>query len=241
MLCDKIMVVDDDPRIIAGIKLVLNEYEIVGFRDGRSALEYLSKPNEIRFVCLDVYLNNENGLDILKEMKRINPNLIVLVMTAFGSMDVAVQALRYHADDFIEKPFDVEDLRQKVKNHIKNTSFLDTMANDQDHRIERIRTFVERNYTNVSLETIANEMCLSEKYVSRMFKKKNKTSFRTYKLDLKIERAKKLLEETSYNVTQISEQLGYQNPESFMRIFRKLAGMTPTQYRKSVKNQKAGS
>lgn len=234
MLCDKIMIVDDDTRIVSSIKMILSGYEFVDFQNGKDAMEYLEKPNNVRLVCLDVCMHNESGLDVLKQIKELNRDMTVIIMTAFGSMNIAVQALRYHADDFVEKPFDVEELREKVRQHLKQDSFLDSTARDQDYRIERIRTFVERNYKNVSLETIAHEMCLSEKYVSRMFKKKNKKSFRTYKLNLKIDKAKSLLERTSYNVTQISEQLGYQNPESFMRIFRKRTGVTPSQYRKST-------
>ncbi|MFH0754787.1 MAG: AraC family transcriptional regulator [Candidatus Omnitrophota bacterium] len=99
---------------------------------------------------------------------------------------------------------------------------------------KRLRLFTDMNFSHVALKDLANEICLSEKYVSRVFKKENDVNFREYKIGLKIERAKALLKKTAYPVYKISGILGYRNPETFMRIFKRKTSFTPLQYREQV-------
>lgn len=238
MLLDKIVVIDDDPRIIASMKIALQEYDVLGFEKGEEALLFLKKPNEIGLVLLDVYMRNFDGLHVLAEIKKINKKIAVIMMTAFGSMDVVIEALRNHADDFVEKPFDIKDLRDKIKVLLRENSLMYT-ENNKNEKVDRIKRFIERNYTNVSLEYIANEMCLSSKYLSRMFYQKNGAGFREYKMHVKLERAKSLLKNSSLTINEISNDLGYQNPESFMRIFKRKVKLTPTQYKQNTEKTKS--
>ncbi len=235
MISEKILAVDDDARVIKSIKISLEEYEIIDFSNGEEVLEFLRKPNEINLVLLDVMMPGIDGISVLNEIKKNNSDIAVIIMTAYGSLDVAVQALRYHADDFLEKPFDVDDLRVKIRTILKNKSRFNRSSGEKNDNVERIKRFIERNHKNASLEFIASEMCLSPKYVSRMFNEKCGFSFRDYKVKVKIDVAKSLLKNSSFNINEISFKLGYQNPESFMRIFKRMSKMTPMQYRKKLK------
>jgi two-component system, response regulator YesN len=237
MISEKIVVIDDDPKVIKSIKFILPEYEIVEFQNGLEALAYLKKPNEINLVILDVMMPVMDGISVLQEIKKIKPDIFVIMMTAYGSMDVAVQALRNHADDFIEKPFNIEELQEKVKARLRECSRL-YKNQDRTSRVERIKRFVERNYPNVSLESIANEMALSTRYVSRMFNGTTGSSFRDYKVKVKMEAAMSLLKTTSLTVDEISDKLGYLNPESFMRIFKRKTKFTPSEYRAKHERKK---
>ena len=152
-------------------------------------------------------------------------------MTAYGTRDVVVQALRGHADDFIEKPFDIETLNKKISNVLKANLNLNKNATNKDYKVARIKNFIRRNYKEMNLDIIAGEMNLNPKYISRMFKETTGISYKDFHLDTKMDAAKSLLEGTSFNVDEISYQLGYQNPESFMRIFKRKNNLTPTEYR----------
>ncbi|MCA9399635.1 MAG: helix-turn-helix transcriptional regulator, partial [Candidatus Omnitrophica bacterium] len=70
-----------------------------------------------------------------------------------------------------------------------------------------------------------------------LFNKQNETSFRRYKLNVKIDIAKALLKNSGLMVYEISNQLGYQNPESFMRIFKRETGLTPSGYREKFQSE----
>ncbi|MCD4780171.1 MAG: response regulator transcription factor [Candidatus Omnitrophica bacterium] len=232
MISERIVVIDDNMKIIKSIKMALIEYEIIDFPCGEKAIEFFKKPNEINLVLLDVFMDGMNGITVLKELKKVNKDLSVIIMTAYGSKDIVLQALRSHADDFIEKPFNINDLKGKIKNILKEKIYLSCANSSKEEQIDRIKRFIDRNYNNANLEYISNELCISPKYLSRMFNRKSNCSFRTYKLGVKIAKAKYFLKETNINVSEIAVELGYQNPESFMRIFKKITTMTPMQYRK---------
>jgi len=237
MLSEKIVVVDDEPRIIMSIKISLEEYEIVDFANGDDALAYLRSPNAIKLVIVDVMMPGKNGIAVLQEIKEIREDIAVIIMTAYGSKDVVLNALRSRADDFIEKPFNVEDLREKVRRILR---VADQYAQDGDGRkdcVARIKRLVDRNHKKASLDFVAEEMCLSPKYLSRLFNEYNEMTFRDYKISVKIQKACELLERSSYPVTDISYQLGYQNPESFMRLFKRETKMTPSEYRRKKQQQ----
>jgi two-component system response regulator YesN len=232
MISEKIVVIDDNIKIIRSIKMAMIEYEIIDFPCGEKAIEYFKKPNEINLVLLDVFMEGMNGINVLKELKKINKDLSVIIMTAYGSKDIVLQALRSRADDFIEKPFNINDLKEKIKNILKKKIYFSRPNAPKEDQIARIKRFIDRNYNSASLEYISNELCLSPKYLSRMFNRKSNCSFRDYKLGVKIAKAKYFLKETNLNVSEIAVELGYQNPESFMRIFKKMTQLTPMQYRK---------
>jgi len=157
----------------------------------------------------------------------------IFILTGYGSKDVAVEALRGKADDYIEKPLDIDKTRELLENALTLKSKKYDNSTDIKSKIERVKDFVQRNcFKKVGLKDVAEAVCLSPKYLSRVFKEYAKTGFNEYKLELKINAAKKLLEKSGYNVDQISDKLGYQNSESFIRQFKKLTRQTPTEFRK---------
>jgi len=238
MLSEKIVVIDDDQRIIKSLKIFLSEYEIIDFTDGGKAIAFFQKPRDINLVLLDIIMPGIDGLSVLNEIKKSNRDITVIIMTAYGSKDIAVQALRNHADDFIEKPFNIEELRDKIHIILRNKLYFNKDATSKAYKVERIKNFIQRNYKEVSLRIIADEMCLSPKYISRMFKEQTKRSYRNYHVEVRMDVAKSLLKNTAFNVDEISCNLGYQNPESFMRIFKRMTELTPTQYREKTKKKK---
>jgi|CXWL01.1.fsa_nt_gi YesN/AraC family two-component response regulator len=231
MISEKIVVIDDDLRVIKSIQIGLTEHEIIPFQDPRKGLEFLKKPNMINIVLLDVMMRETDGLTVLQEIKAAYPHIIVIMMTAFGTKDIIIQSLRYHADDFLEKPFNPTELKEMIDTHLREKSHREGSRDSFGNKIERIKDFIDRNYKNVSLETIAQELCLSSKYVSRVFSSGNAVSYRGYKVKVKMDRAKGLLTTTSKNICEIAYELGYQNPESFMRLFKRTTLLTPMAYR----------
>lgn len=232
MISEKIVVIDDDPRVIKSIEIGLPEHEIIAFQDPQKGLEFLKRPHVINVVLLDVMMRGTDGLAVLQEIKAVHPAIIVIMMTAFATKDIAVQSLRYRADDFLEKPFDPTELKEKIDTHLREKFYREGSNVGSEDKIDRIKHFVDRNYKNVSLETIAEELCLSSKYVSRIFSRRNTVSYRVYKVKVKMDRAKNLLTTTFKNICEIAYDLGYQNPESFMRLFKRNTHLTPMEYRK---------
>jgi len=231
-----ILLVDDDVAFRKEFAECFEDYRFIEAGNGEEGLKILRKPNEIDLVILDVMLPGRRGTDVLREIKRIEPSLGVIILTGFSSKDVAVEALKGNADDYIEKPVDIKKAERIIADMLlNNTPDQQRYSDDINGKIERVKSFLRRNYhKKVNLEDAAEIVCLSPKYLSRIFKENTGESFSEYRLRFKIEKAKELLEVTGQTVNEISYKMGYNNLESFIRIFKKLEGCTPTEFRDST-------
>ena len=234
-----ILLVDDDREFREEFRDYLEDYEVIEACNGEEALKLLKKPNVIDLVILDVMMPGLRGTKVLKEMRRIDPDLGIVILTGYSSEDVAIEALKGHADDYIQKPLDIDKAKEIIE------GLLETKKEEGDidivgikGKIEKVKRFVQRNYhKKVCLKDAAQAVYLSPKYLSRIFRQSTGKSFSEYKLKIKIKKAKELLSKTGYNVNQIGEKLGYENVESFIRLFERLAGYTPTGYRKKTQRK----
>lgn len=234
----RVLIVDDDRELRSELRDALEGYEVAEASSGEEALGILKRANEIGLMFLDVRMSGLSGIDILAQIKKTDPHLHVIIMTGHGSKDIAIDALKARADDFIEKPIDPEGFIRLTEDALSRLDYgkEDPEAADMDAKIKKVKSFVERNcFKKTTLSSAAQSVCLSSKYLSRIFKEKTKKSFSRFKIGIKINKAKELLLKRGYNVNQISEKLGYENTESFIRQFKKLTGKTPAAFRKHRK------
>lgn len=227
----QILLVDDDKDFRSEFRLILKKkYRVMEAASGRDALSIIKKPHIIDLVIMDVMMPDMLGTRVLKEMKEHDPHLSIIILTGYSSKDIAIEALRAHADDYLEKPVKIKDALSRIKKilHRKYEEFADS--------IEKVKYFIEKNYhKNISLEDAAEEVFLSPKYISRLFMEKEGTGFHDYKLTLRMNKAKELLSTTKRTVSEISYQVGYANVESFVRAFKKMSGTTPGSFRNKTK------
>ena len=92
-----ILVIDDNPKIKESLMLAFPEYCFVSVLSGEEGLKYLRKPHEADLVILDYKMDGLNGIDTLKEIRKIDPKIGVIFLTSFGSKEVVVEALRVNA------------------------------------------------------------------------------------------------------------------------------------------------
>ena len=112
----KILIVDDEPFNLDLLEQELGDlgYPSERASDGKQALEKIAKLDP-DLVLLDYRMPDMNGIDVLREIRQRNKDLPVIMITAYGTIDVAVEAVKAGADDFITKPFDPEHLALVVK------------------------------------------------------------------------------------------------------------------------------
>ncbi|MBX7150604.1 sigma-54 dependent transcriptional regulator [bacterium] len=112
----KILVVEDNATMREGITEVLQkqQYQIVTASNGRDALS-LFKKHRSDLVITDYKMSPLDGLTVLKEIKSVAPDTEVILITAFGTVDVAVEAMKLGAADFITKPFSPDELSVKIE------------------------------------------------------------------------------------------------------------------------------
>lgn len=233
-----ILLVDDDADFRSELRDYLDDYRFTEAPTGNDALEILSRPHDIDLVVLDVMMPGLRGTEVLRRIKAADGDMPVIILTAYSSKDIAVEALKGDADDYIEKPVDIGKAKHIIDGLLSETRAEgDLEAGGMEGKIERVKHLLRVNYHKmVSLDDAARVVCLSPKYLSRVFKERTGMGFSEYKLKVKIGQARKLLDKTGKNIDQISYELGYQNPESFIRMFKKITGLTPTGYR--IRKQK---
>ncbi len=242
-MADKILIVDDDPELRSELKDFLEGYDVVEAPNGEECLKILRRANQIGLVILDVVMPGINGIDVLSAIKKSDPGLNIVIMTGRSSKEVVIEALKEHADDYIEKPPKPAEIIEVVERLLaQRRGESDITAMSLEDKVEKVKQFIVRNkFKKITLESAASAVCLSPKYLSRIFGDYEKKGFTGYKLAVKINAAKDLLKKAGYNVDEISYKLGYENTESFIRQFKKITGRTPAGYRRKSRPRRQKS
>jgi DNA-binding NtrC family response regulator len=112
---DRLLVVEDNASLRIGIVTAFEDggYDVIPASNGTEAIAALERES-FNLVVSDIKLGDLSGVDILKKAKEINSETEVILMTAYATVESAIQALRLGAFDYIQKPFDVEQLKHRV-------------------------------------------------------------------------------------------------------------------------------
>jgi len=106
-----VLVVDDDPGMstMLGSRLTTRGYKVATAASGTEALDIVQR-DDIEVVVSDVNMKGMNGVELCQRLLESRPQLPVILITAFGSMELAIQAIRVGAYDFVPKPFEIDHL-----------------------------------------------------------------------------------------------------------------------------------
>lgn len=118
----KILFVDDDESILDAAKTAL---EVYGYEveTASSGFECLEKLEGIDLVFLDIKMPKMSGIETLKEIKKRKPSLPVIMITAYATVDTAIEAMKLGASDYIRKPFNMEELEKSILASIEDIKF----------------------------------------------------------------------------------------------------------------------
>ena len=113
----KALIVDDEPNIQEILDIILEEFNIERYKASsyKEALDLIDK-HYFDIALVDLRLPDGSGIDILKKIKEKNPQTEVLIITAYASSDTAVETMKLGAYDYVVKPFDINELRLKIRN-----------------------------------------------------------------------------------------------------------------------------
>lgn len=111
----RVVITDDDLSLCHFLKKSLSQkgYQVMTCHTGKEAINFVNQ-QKADLILLDHKLPDLLGLDLLKEMKRKHPKMPIIIMTAFGTTDTAIEAMRFGAFDYILKPFNLEEISELV-------------------------------------------------------------------------------------------------------------------------------
>lgn len=116
MLNQHILVVDDEAKMRRILEIMLNQlgYQVSQAADGMQALEFLQQAS-VDLVITDLRMPNMDGIELLKQIRLQDEDTMVIVVTAYGTVETAVAAMKYGACDYIVRPFELEAVEAAVK------------------------------------------------------------------------------------------------------------------------------
>jgi len=145
----KILVVEDDSELQEALvdSLELNGFEVVAVSSAEDALVALD--DEIAMIFTDIRMDGMNGYDLMTRIRAIKPYLPIVLMTAYGTVEQAVEAMKAGAVDYILKPFEADVLVEKAKSY-----FYRDASSDED--------FVVADPTTIQLKALAQKVAESD-------------------------------------------------------------------------------
>jgi len=139
-----ILVVDDEDshRLMLRAHLEEEGFEVSEASEGQEAVHQLNE-RSFDLVLMDIRMPNMDGMEALRQIKRMNATVPVIMMTAYGSIDSAVEALKSGAEDYLTKPLDVDELMIKVRKalHVKQL--------EQENVVNRERLGIRFDFSNI--------------------------------------------------------------------------------------------
>lgn len=111
-----VLIIDDEKSILKNIRdiLIPLQFEVLTAENGIDAMEWF-RDSLPELVILDINMPGKNGLEVLSEMKQLEPDIPVIVFTAYGTSERAMQAIRLGAFDYLEKPFELDEFLMAVE------------------------------------------------------------------------------------------------------------------------------
>lgn len=125
----KILIAEDEKGMMDVLDIFLQEegYQTTLARDGRAALEAIER-DIFDLVITDVKMPYADGFEVLKKVKEVSPDTVVIMITAFGTTEAAFEAIKSGAYDYIEKPFKIEELRVVIKRALERKRFTSLLS-----------------------------------------------------------------------------------------------------------------
>lgn len=167
------------------------------------------------------------------QYKEFADNIVTKVQQTLYSLQLDEGSLL----DYI-KPFEachtLEEYHERFHVFLKHaTSLIHQKKNDHDHITSFVMDYVEEHYSeDISLEIMGAKLNITGGYLSSYFKEKTGMNFSEYINALRIDKAKQFLQNTDIKIHEVANKVGYFNVNSFIRMFKKIVGITPGEYRK---------
>lgn len=244
-----ILLVEDNPDINKIIKSKLSSlYKVRTAYHGQEAIEVLKK-HIIDIVISDIMMPFMDGYELSKFIKssREYSHIPVILITSQTSKDSELQGLSAGADAYIQKPFTFDELNLRITNLLKAKSSIrehyhdmkifeleEKLSNKDETFIQSLTQYVLDNLQdeNLNTDTMAAHMNIGRTQLYNKLKKLLNLSVTEFVNKIKIDVAKHKISETDMTFSEISWELGFNNPSYFSKTFKRFAGMTPNEFKK---------
>ncbi len=212
---------------------------------------------ELDIVMLDCGFNTDTCVNLLKSIKLSNPDVPVIFVTDASSEELVSEGFKSGARDYFKKPVIHDELRKSIAAILtlrteslekrrsmllfNNDNTFEKLLHSDHIPLNILRSILyeeEKLYRPLSLDEIAREACQSKFHFVRQFKKFIGISPMRFVIKLRIDRAKFLLRKRDLPISCVAMQSGFNEVSEFNKQFKKITGLVPSTFRKSIETQK---
>ena len=240
----KVLIVDDEPVIAEGLKKIVDwqRYNCVVVGTAASGKEGLSmvEKHEPDIIFTDIRMPGMDGLTMIAALRSQHRNLQVIILTGYRDFDYARAALNLGVFRYLVKPSRMKELDEAMESLSERLASLEaeqgampesdnTSANN--FIVKQAISYMEQHYNEkLQLTDVADKVYVSHWHLSKLLNSTGR-SFSDVLGEIRIENAKKLMEDSSLHISDISERVGFADTAHFSRVFKKYAGMSANEYR----------
>jgi len=241
----KVLVIDDESVVRKGIVLGVDwtamDCVVVGeASNGEEGLLAIEQYNP-NLIITDIRMPKMDGIEMVTELRNRGCRAHVIVLTAYDDFQYVRSALQLGAVDYLLKPFRNQDLetaiarvmeKEKDLSALKPQDMLSLTKGDKSKYVLEALNYISEHYSDsdISITPIARSLGVSESHLSHVFKKETSYTIIGYLTQYRIHMAMKLLQDCRYKVYEVSELVGYRDVAYFGSTFKKLTGVSPSEY-----------
>jgi YesN/AraC family two-component response regulator len=246
----RLLLVDDEELSRRAIRITLErempQIEIVG--EASDGVEAVERVEELRpdLVLMDIKMPEQNGLQAADALRKKGDPARIVFLSAYDEFEYARVAIELHADAYLLKPIETAELVRVLREcesriHVgtdprrARSSTLPHGVSEPSWRLQRALEYVDSNLSgDLFLEDVAREVGVGAQHLCRLFRTELDDSFTRYVNQRRIDHSCHLLASTTLNVSEIADKVGFGDANYFGKVFRRVTGTTPSEYRRSV-------
>ncbi|HEX8561735.1 MAG TPA: helix-turn-helix domain-containing protein [Flavobacterium sp.] len=203
-----------------------------GLLNGKSCSTHWLSANEFRSMFPDVKMTDGS---IITEVDRLYSsgggnsywNLLLHLIEKYSGREISIRAAKFFAIEIDRKTQSPFVMFNGQKKH-------------EDEPIRRAQEFIEQHYTErLSIDDLADKFAIGRRHFGRRFKKATNNSPAEYIQRVKVEAAKKQLENSAKNISEVMYEVGYTDVKAFRSVFKKTTGLSPADYKRKYNRQAA--
>lgn len=256
----KLLIVDDERIPREGLKKQVRWKEcgidVVETADSGITALKIAKQFCPDIVISDVRMPEMSGIEFAVKIKALFPHIYLIFLSGYADKEYLKAAIKLQAVDYVEKPIDIKEIEAVVCRCVKKIAspeaFKDIeLANTEQQGVDTVDFVKSRaslspyiqdvidylsfHYAEpIDTTSLAARVGLSMQYLSCLFRTETGKHMTTYLAELRVENAKIMLKNRRSSFSQIAEQCGFSDQNYFTKVFKKVTGMTPSQYRNTL-------
>lgn len=239
----KLLIADDEDMIRNGlakyIQLHTDRFDKVYLAEnGQEAIDIIFRCQP-ELMLLDVQMPVKNGIDVMQEAQRAGIMPCTIILSGYDEFKYAQQALHYGARDYLLKPSRSSDIL-KMLNATADALYGSSKSKEAEEAgirnnfVELAKEYIkEHYYENLTLIGVAEKAGITSGYLSTLFSQKMNCTFIDYLNEVRINHACSYLRQNYLKAYEIAYKVGYNDEKYFSKVFRRIVGKSPSEYKKT--------